>query len=339
MVFKNGQPYQVPHDEGRSTYNAGSWSEEFEYRDYLGDLRVGFKESGPAVAGVYPSPIVVQNEDRDPTGVLMASLGVGNALTKDYFGFINRETIAETGWIDLNNRYYIPELMRFGQVDPVTATQENYSTYQYGWNNPVLRSDPNGDCPLCPAIPLFPIVAEALATAGAYIGATSVGVVVGAVITENMDAIKVGLEKMAASGAMGEHQYASWARELNPNGSPIRMSSSSNGGSGKSMEKNKTDDNGDYNRVKPRKGTMDKVKENQPKNSKGEMIDPNTKKPLKEGEIDLGHKPGNEWKKRKEMHKEKGSSRKEVIETENDPTLYHLEDRKSNRSHKYENKN
>lgn len=98
-----------------------------------------------------------------------------------------------------------------------------------------------GDCPLCPAIPLFPIVAEALATAGAYIGATSVGVVVGAVITENMDAIKVGLEKMAASGAMGEHQYASWARELNPNGSPIRMSSSSNGGSGKSMEKNRTD--------------------------------------------------------------------------------------------------
>ena len=149
MVFKNGQPYQVPHDEGRSTYNAGSWSEEFEYRDYLGDLRVGFKESGPAVAGVYPSPIVVQNEDRDPTGVLMASLGVGNALTKDYFGFINRETIAETGWIDLNNRYYIPELMRFGQVDPVIEGQEHLSLYQYGWNNPVLRSDPNGDCPTC----------------------------------------------------------------------------------------------------------------------------------------------------------------------------------------------
>ena len=39
--------------------------------------------------------------------------------------------------------------MRFGQVDPVTATQENYSTYQYGWNNPVLRSDPNGDLPCC----------------------------------------------------------------------------------------------------------------------------------------------------------------------------------------------
>lgn len=36
------------------------------------------------------------------------------------------------------------------QVDPVTETQENYSTYQYGWNNPILRSDPNGDCPTCP---------------------------------------------------------------------------------------------------------------------------------------------------------------------------------------------
>jgi hypothetical protein len=36
------------------------------------------------------------------------------------------------------------------RVDPVTGTQENYSTYQYSWNNPFLRSDPNGDGPICP---------------------------------------------------------------------------------------------------------------------------------------------------------------------------------------------
>ena len=31
-----------------------------------------------------------------------------------------------------------------------------------------------------------------------------------------------------------------------------------------------------------------------------------------------------------------GSTRKEVIEAENDPSLYHLEDRSNNRSHKFE---
>lgn len=33
------------------------------------------------------------------------------------------------------------------QVDPVTELQESQSVYQYGWNNPILRSDPNGTYP------------------------------------------------------------------------------------------------------------------------------------------------------------------------------------------------
>ena len=55
--------------------------------------------------------------------------------------------------------------------------------------------------------------------------------------------------------------------------------------------------------------------------------------------MDLGHKPGNEWKTRKQMHQAKGSTRKEVLDAENDPDLYHYEDRSTNRSHKYEKKN
>ncbi|WP_158237995.1 RHS repeat-associated core domain-containing protein [Emticicia sp. TH156] len=51
--------------------------------------------------------------------------------------------------IRLGARGYNPTIGRFDRTDPVVAEQEEYSTYQYGWNNPVLRSDPNGDCPLC----------------------------------------------------------------------------------------------------------------------------------------------------------------------------------------------
>ena len=92
------------------------------------------------------------------------------------------------------------------------------------------------------------------------------------------------------------------------------------------------------NRVKPRKATVEGVDANQPRNAAGEMVDPNSGQPLKPGEIDLGHKPGQEWKKRKAMNEEKGSTRKEVIEAENDPELYHWEDRSSNRSHQHEEK-
>ena len=67
------------------------------------------------------------------------------------------------------------------------------------------------------------------------------------------------------------------------------------------------------------------------------MIDPNTGVKL-DKKPDVGHKPGNEWWRRKKMHEEKGSTRKEVIKEENDPNLYHLENPSSNRSHKHEDK-
>jgi RHS repeat-associated protein len=91
-------------------------------------------------------------------------------------------------------------------------------------------------------------------------------------------------------------------------------------------------------RVKLRKETIQKIEAKQPRNVEGKMIDPNTKQPLIEGQVDIGHTPGNEWKKRKEIHQKQGSNRKEVIEAENNPNLYHLEDRSSNRSHKFEKK-
>ncbi|PKN24330.1 MAG: hypothetical protein CVU65_12050 [Deltaproteobacteria bacterium HGW-Deltaproteobacteria-22] len=89
-------------------------------------------------------------------------------------------------------------------------------------------------------------------------------------------------------------------------------------------------------RVTLRKGTHQQIEANQPRNAAGDMIDPKTQQPLKPGEIDVGHKPGQEWRKRQQMHRERGSTRPEVRDAENDPNLYQLEDRSSNRSHKYE---
>ena len=89
-------------------------------------------------------------------------------------------------------------------------------------------------------------------------------------------------------------------------------------------------------RVGPRKSTKEKVKEQQPKNKKGEMLDPNTGKPLDPKSTDLGHKSGSEWRTRKKMQQQQGSTRKQVIEAENNPDLYQCEDRKENRSHRHE---
>ena len=88
-----------------------------------------------------------------PWGVVLNGLGQTNAF-QDMFEFLNRgkESTFGLNTIRLGARGYNPTIGRFDRVDPVTDSQENYSTYQYGWNNPVLRSDPDGKCPLCPWI-------------------------------------------------------------------------------------------------------------------------------------------------------------------------------------------
>ena len=106
----------------------------------------------------------------------------------------------------------------------------------------------------------------------------------------------------------------------------------------KKVDKSKTETDPVSRRVALRKSTVEQIKENQPKNENGEDIDPNDKKPLGDDPTDIGHKPGNEWRSRKEMYEQKGSTRKEVLDEENDPDLYHIERRSNNRSHIYEQK-
>jgi RHS repeat-associated protein len=152
ILLKNGKIYQITHDEGRVIYDstAQKWVQEFDYRDHQGNLRLSFRDSlATPINGVYAPPVITQITEQDPTGVALAGLNYSKQ-NKNNFGFINRETIAEMGWIDLNNRFYMPDLMRFGQTDPITEGQEHLSLYQYGWNNPVRFSDPNGDFPCIP---------------------------------------------------------------------------------------------------------------------------------------------------------------------------------------------
>ena len=72
-----------------------------------------------------------------------------NPLNFNRYQFLNRETQFETGYIDLKNRQYNPQTGQFTSQDPVIEGQEHLSLYQYGWNNPVLRPDPNGLMPCC----------------------------------------------------------------------------------------------------------------------------------------------------------------------------------------------
>ncbi|PLK42112.1 polymorphic toxin type 8 domain-containing protein [Emticicia sp. TH156] len=71
--------------------------------------------------------------------------------------------------IRLGARGYNPTIGRFDRVDPVIEGQEQLSLYQYGWNNPVLRSDPDGNLPLLPWLDAVVDVAFVVYDAGVLI--------------------------------------------------------------------------------------------------------------------------------------------------------------------------
>jgi RHS repeat-associated protein len=138
-IYKNGVLYQITQSEGRILFVANVWVYEFEYRDHQNNLRVAFKADGNQL-------VQTQTQEQDPFGLEIKPLSSQNSVNSNQYKFLNRQDIPElNGVSDLVNRFYDKQLGRFWSTDPITEGQEHLSLYQYGWNNPVLNRDPNGD--------------------------------------------------------------------------------------------------------------------------------------------------------------------------------------------------
>lgn len=112
-------------------------------KDHLGNVRNVIDEKGTLIQETeyYPFGLQINKTPTDWT----------QGYLKNRYLYLNREVQPETGWLDLIHRGYDPTINRFLQVDPKPDVegQERLSTYQYGYNNPIRYSDPNGDCPAC----------------------------------------------------------------------------------------------------------------------------------------------------------------------------------------------
>lgn len=246
----------------------------------------------------------------------------------------------ETGLYDYGARYYAPQESRWLSVDPMAHKYPGWSPYNYTLQNPVKYVDPDGNVPLETIADVASIGVSAYdmwnepswGNAGFLawdVAAAVLPYVPGSYVAKGA--------KVAASAAKGTKAVKGVkTAETAASAAKVAKGGEKAGGAAKAVDKA---NDATKRRVYLRKETRRRIQENAPKTPDGDFIDPNTGKIIpKDGPFDYGHKPGQEWHRRKKMHQERGSTRKEVREAENNPDLYQIEDPASNRSRKFENK-
>ncbi|MCX8532085.1 DUF6443 domain-containing protein [Chryseobacterium luquanense] len=128
----------VPTSEGFYDFENNEYI--YQYKDHLGNVRMSYKKEGNELQ-------VTDSNDYYPFGMSF----IRNAEEEAYFGTgsyknykYNGKELQETGMYDYGWRMYMPDLGRWGVVDPLSEKGHNFSPYNYAINNPIRFIDPDG---------------------------------------------------------------------------------------------------------------------------------------------------------------------------------------------------
>ncbi|WP_144284001.1 DUF6443 domain-containing protein [Chryseobacterium echinoideorum] len=128
----------VPTAEGFYDFENNEYI--YQYKDHLGNVRMSYKKDGNEL-------LVTDSNDYYPFGMSF----IRNAEENAYFGTgsyknykYNGKELQETGMYDYGARFYMPDIGRWGVVDPLAETSRRWSPYTYAYNNPLRFIDPDG---------------------------------------------------------------------------------------------------------------------------------------------------------------------------------------------------
>ena len=105
---------------------------------YYGDFTIVHTRSTPTLQ-------VLQTSDYYPFGLAFNSYNRENSTENNYtYNGKELQDELDLGWMDYWARMYMPEIGRWGVVDPLTELGRRWSPYNYALDNPIRYIDPDG---------------------------------------------------------------------------------------------------------------------------------------------------------------------------------------------------
>ena len=88
---------------------------------------------------------VIQQQDYYAFGLAFNSYQRENSTSNQYlYNGKEKQDELDLGWMDYGARMYMPDIGRWGAVDPLTEISRRWSPYTYAYDNPIRFIDPDG---------------------------------------------------------------------------------------------------------------------------------------------------------------------------------------------------
>jgi RHS repeat-associated protein len=127
----------IQTEDGRILTPATTQNYEYTLKDHLGNTRVTFASSSGGNTAT-------QTDDYMPFGMDLA--GTVNSPKNKYL-YNGKEWQDRLGQYDYGTRFYDPVIGRWTTPDPLAEKMRRHSPYNYGFNNPMRFTDPDGMAP------------------------------------------------------------------------------------------------------------------------------------------------------------------------------------------------